>query len=66
MSEFIIRPGQINLLLHGFTGSARIRQVTIGGLALINKHKSGCMMNKETNIRAHYVILYDVIIYQHA
>ena len=33
---------------------------------LINKHKSDCMMDRETNIRAHYVILYDVIIYRHA
>ena len=32
-------------------------------MALINKHKSGCMMDRETNIRAHYIILYDVIVH---
>ena len=51
---------------HARLASARIRLVTIGGLALLNKHKSGCMVDKETNIHAHYVILYDVIVYQHA
>ena len=39
------------------TASARIRQVTVGGLALINKHKSGCMMDRETNIHDQYKYL---------
>ena len=40
----------------------------LGGLAHINKHKYDVCAAQVTmcHVRAHYVILYDVIVYQHA